>query len=119
MMALNNSIVWLKTIVCGAYWTIPNKHYDNDFMRTFFFWPSRKCKLDSFFFLKCLLRLSSAGFDVVTKLNDCYAGFSKKVNIDLFTELAVTKTESLQLFVYVSFKYIFCEQIHQKKLKYS
>lgn len=120
MMVLNNSIVWLKTIVCGAYWTIPNKHYDNDFMRTFFFLTKSEMQTwFFFFFFKCLIRLSSAGFDVVTKLNDCYAGFSKKVNIDLFTELAVTKTESLQLFVYVSFKYICCEQIHQKKLKYS
>lgn len=41
------------------------------------------------------------------------------MKIDLFTELSVTKTETLQLFVYVSFKYIFYEQIHQKKLKYS
>lgn len=119
MMALNNSIVGLKPIVCGAYWTIPNKHYDNDFMRTFFFSDQVRNANLILFFLKCLLRLSSAGFDVVTKSNDCYAGFSKKVNIDLFTELAITKTESLQLFGYVSFKYIFCEQIHQKKLKYS
>lgn len=56
---------------------------------------------------------------MVTRLNDCYAGFSKKLNIDFFTELAVAKTETLQLFVSVSFKYIFCEQVHQKKIKVS
>lgn len=41
MMALNNSIVWLKSIVYGAYWTIPNKHYDIGFMRTFFFFLAK------------------------------------------------------------------------------
>lgn len=86
-------------------------------MRTFFF--SDQVGNANLIFFKCLLWLSSAGFDVVTRLNDYYAGFSKKLNIDLFTELAVSKTETLQLFVYVSFKYIFCEQIYQKKLKYS
>lgn len=116
-MTLNNSIVWLKPIVCGAYWTIPNKHYDNDFMRTFFFLLTKSEMQTWFFFFKCLLWLNSSGFDVVIRLNDCYAGFSKKLNIDLFTELAVAKTETPQLFVSVSFKYIFCEQIHQKKIK--
>lgn len=119
-MALNNSIVWLKPIVCGAYWTIPNKHYDNDFMRSFFFFTDQVGNANLIlFFFKCLLWLNSGGFDVVIRLNDCYAGFFKKLNIDLFTELAVAKTETLQLFVSVSFKYIFCGQIHQKKIKVS
>lgn len=48
MMALNNSIVWLKPIVSRAYCTIPNKYYDIGFMRTFTFLT--KLEMQTWFF---------------------------------------------------------------------
>lgn len=109
MMALNNSIVWLKSIVYGAYWTIPNKHYDIGFMRTFFFfWPNRKCKLDYFF--QVLINNTT---------EQSFFWYNNKLNIDLFIELVIAKTEILQLFVciyiYMPFEYILYVEIHQEK----